>query len=264
MKKQVEFSIEDSFKKLQKSLEGIGPALEQEINAAVKDAAYAAYASIVAKAQAELNTTREDYLSGLQFIDLGNNEYVITLNGERADSIEDGYPSYNLVPGLLKSTKTVEVGQRAGQSWVQQSQPKGKNKETHKYAHVPLERKVSSVQGTSNLADAIRSMTATNARGRQQKITSLFKDGQGNPIQGKVAVGRSDDPMLDQLVKYQKTTTNPDTGKSRTQSVYINYRTISENGKPWIHKGYAGLHAFEDAEKEIEKQLDNIIRTLLG
>lgn len=263
MTKQIEFSVTDSFKKLEKSLENIGPAIESEINAAVKDVAYAAYASIMAKAQAELKSTRQDYIKGLEFIDLGDNNFVLNLDGDVANAIEDGYASFNMLPGMLASTKTVDVGTRSGQSWVQQSKPKEKDKQSHKFAHVPFERKPFSAEGTSNMAEAIQQMTAVNARGRKQKITSVFENESGVPLEGKVAIARSDNPLLDGLVKYQKTYINESTGKKTTQSVYINYRTISENGKPWMHPGWKGLKAFEDAEKEIVKQLDQIIKTML-
>lgn len=262
MGKQVDFNVTDSLKKLEKSLENIAPSVEDAINAAVKDLAYASYASIVAKAQAELTTTRQDYLNGLDFIDLGGNNFVITLDGDWANSLEEGFSSFDMTSKMLASSKMVEIGNRAGSSWVQTSQPKGKEKETHKFAHVPFERNpTSKAAGTSNMADAIREMTATNAAGMKQKLTSIFKDGSGNPMQGKVAVGKSENPMVDGLTKYQKTYIN-ESGKSTTQSVYINYRTVSENGKPWIHPGFKGLKAFEEAEKEIVKQIDNILRVL--
>jgi hypothetical protein len=76
-------------------------------------------------------------------------------------------------------------------------------------------------------------------------------------------MARSENPLLDNLTKYQKTYTNEKTGEKTTQSTYLNYRTISENGKPWSHPGWSGLKAFEEAEKEIVKQLDQIIKTLL-
>ncbi len=261
MTKQIELSVGDSLKQLEKSLEGLAPAVEAEINSAVKDVAYAAYATIMAKAQAELHSTRQDYIKGLEFIDLGDNNFVISLDGELANHLEDGYPSFNMVPKMLASSKIVEVGSRAGQSWVQSSSPKG-NKPSHKFAHVPFERKPFSAEGTSNMADAIKAMTATNSRGRKQKITSIFKDEGGTPLEGKVAIAKSDNPLLNGLVKYQKKYIN-DKGEETVQSVYINYRTISENGKPWMHPGWKGLKAFEEAEKEIVKQLDQIIKTLL-
>lgn len=260
MAEKFSLSMAESLKKLSKSLENIEPSVEEELNSAIQDIAYATHAAIVAKAQAELNRTRQDYLKGLEFIELGDNSFVISLKGEWASMLEDGFPSYDQTTKLLGSKKVVQVGSRAGQPWVQEAQSDG-----HKFARVPMEKQpFSKAAGASELADSIKKMTAVNMQGRKQKITSIFKDLEGNPLQGKVATGRSKNPMLDQLVKYQKTYTNAGSGKTTTQSVYVNYRTISEIGDAWIHPGYKGLHAFADAEKYVEEQLDKIIKDLLG
>lgn len=264
MGKQVEFSVADSLKKLEKSLENIAPAVEDAINSAIKDAAYASYASIVAKAQMELTSTRQDYLQGLDFIDLGNNSFAINLDGDWANKLEDGFPSYNMVPALLKSNKMVDVGSRAGSSWVQTSKPKGKDKETHKFAHVPFEHKASGAEGTSNLADALKNMLGKNARGDVQKMSKIFKGDDGRPMEGKVAVAQAEsvtDSRFTGLVKYQKVHKS-ESGKETVRSLYITYRTISENGKAWVHPGWRGLKAFDQAEKELIKHIDDIIRTL--
>jgi len=256
---KVKLSVEDSMKKLEKSMSGIAPALEQEVNNAIRDVAHAAYANIVAKAQTELHSTRQDYLKGLEFVELSDNAYLISLEGDWAGRIEDGYPAYNLTDVLLNSKKIVETGSRSGQPWVKTSKEDG-----HKYAHVPFQRSSATAQGglMGDMAASIKAMTATNAKGRKQKITSLFKDGEGNPLEGKVAVGRSENPLVDGLVKYQKTYKNKN-GKDTTQAVYINYRTVSENSDPWQHPGFAGLKAFDEAERMVVQQIDKIIKTLL-
>lgn len=263
-KNQVTFSLEKSMLALQKSLENIAPQVEAELNSAIKDLAYATYASIVAKAQADLPFKKQAYLNSLQFTALDDNSFLISLEGDFANSMESGFPAHDMVISMLKSTKTVDIGSRSGLPWVQNTKPGSKGEMPHKFAHVPMQRSgVSAPEGTNNMADAIRQITAVNARGRKQKITSLFKDLEGNPMQGRVAVGRSDNPLLNNLVKYQKTSKNEETGKTRTTSTYINYRTISENGKPWVNPGYSGLGAFSEAEKDIQQQIDNIIKTLL-
>lgn len=259
MSSKFNLSAEESLKKLGKSLEDIAPAVEEEINGAIADIAFATHAFIISKAQAELNSTRQDYLKGIEFIELGDNSYLIGLNGSWANQLEDGYGPYNMQERLLASKKIVDVGTRAGQPWVQIG------KEGQKYAHVPFEKKpFSKAGGASELAQSIQQMTATNMKGRKQKITSIFKDLEGNPLQGKVATARSGNPMLDQLVKYQKSTKNAETGKVSTSSVYMNYRTISELGETWMHPGWSGLHALDEAEKYAEEQIDKIVNIILG
>jgi hypothetical protein len=242
MADQFKLTIGDSLKKIGQSLENLAPTVESAINEAISDVAINAYVTIMAKANQKLHSTRADYLKGLQFEDLGDNSYLISLDGEWATALEDGFPSFNMTEGLLGSPKAHTA------------------KDGHKFMHVPIERKVSA-PGGSNMADAIKGLTAQNAAGRKQKITSLFKDDSGNPMTGKVATAKSDNPLLNGLTKYQQVV-QTDKG-SKVRSIYINYRTISENGKPWIHPGFGGIHAFEEAEREVVAQLDNIIKDLL-
>ena len=256
---KVNFSIKDSMEKLEKSLENLGPTLEEEMNNAIRDLAHAAYAEIVSKAQTDLESTREQYLEALHFEDLGDNSFLISLDGAWAQKLEDGFASYNLNDVLLKSTKTVDKGSRSGQPWVRE------NKEGGKYAAVPLEKNPSAKPGSKagDLAETIKQMTSTNAKGRQQKINSIFKGLDGRPMEGKVAVASSDNPMLNNLVKYQSVKQGL-SGKSYVQSTYINYRMVSEDGKPWIHPGFSGLHAFDNAEKMIVEHIDQILKSILG
>lgn len=254
MSDKFSIDVEAALERFGKSLENLGSELEEQVNVAVRDIAYATHAEIVAKAQTGLNATRNDYLKALEFVDLGDNSYLISLNGSWANQLEKGYGSYNLTEKLLKSQKIVDVGSRSGEPWVQKAQ------DGHKFAHVPLHKNPTAKGGRSgDLAAQIKNMKATNASGRKQKITSVFKDVNGNPQQGKVAIGRSENPYLDQLVKYQKTMVNEKTGKAQTSSIYINYRTISEIAEPWMHPGFEGLHAFEDAQAYVEKQLNDFI-----
>lgn len=252
--------------KLKKSIDDALPQVEAEINQAVRDAAAAAYATIVSKAQNELGGSRKDYLKGLQFTDLGDNGFLISLEGSWANQLEDGYPSYIMQEALLKSDKMVQVGSRAGQPWVQDSKPKGKNKESHKFAHVPFEHKPYSKEaGNSDVAGLIKTMLGRGVNGELKAMTKVFGDRDGNPMEGKVAVAHPDsvkNPLLEGLVKYQKVYKN-DAGKTTVQSIYMTYRTISQVGKPWVHPGFEGLHAFADAEKELIKQIDQILKVLI-
>ena len=258
--RQVVFDFGESLERLNKTLEGIAPAVEVGINDAIRGVAEAAYASIVAKAQSQLQSTRQDYLSGLRFENLDDNSYMISLEGEWANKLEEGFGAYDLRTVLLKSTKTVEVGSRSGQPWVQTG------KKGQKYAHVPFEHQPFAKAGRAgDMAEAVQSLTGINVKGNLQALTKVFRDMDGKPLEGRVAVahlGSVKDPRLENLTKYQSVVTDKN-GKQRVQSTYLTYRTISELGKPWIHPGYDGVQAFQDAEREIQAQIDKIINTML-
>lgn len=241
---------------LGKSLENLAPRVEEEINEAVKNVAHAAYTAMVSQIQG-MNANpgnRSDYLKALKFSSMGNNSYLIHLDGEAANRLEKGFSSYSIREQMLKSTKIVQVGSRSGKPWVQTGA------QGQKYAHVPFEHKKSDKPSPSgDLATDIKQMSAMNAKGEQQKLSKIFKDIDGNPIHGKVAVVK--DAMtvkFDGLVKYQYV--HP-TG--RVSSVYMTYRTVSENGKDWVHPGFRGYQLFENAQRTVEEELENIIKTIL-
>lgn len=254
-----DFSVKIKAEELGKSLENLAEGVEAELNQAVADLATAAYANIIATAQAKLNSTRADYIRNLSFDRIGDNAFLISLDGDWATKLEEGFPGYDMKPGMLSSSKTVSVGSRAGEPWVKRS------KDGNRYAAVPFERKPFTKEAgrAGDLASAIREMTVQNQKGRKQKLTSIFKDASGNPLTGKVATARSDVKDLDQIVKYQKIYQNPNTGKKTVQSIYMTYRTVSDKSTGWNHPGYEGLKAFLEAEQFIEKSIEDIINTLL-
>jgi hypothetical protein len=241
---------------LGKSLENLAPLVEQELNMAVKNVAHAAYTAMVAKMQG-MNAdpkNRSDYLKALRFKTLGNDQYLIYLDGEAADRLEKGFAAYSIRELMLKSTKTVSVGSRSGKPWVQ------KGAQGQKYAHVPFEHKQNDKPSkTGDLATDLKQMTAMNAKGEQQKLSKVFKDIDGNPINGKVAtIKEAFNAKFDNLVKYQYV--HP---SGKVSSVYMTYRTVSENGKDWRHPGFKGYQIFKEIELVVEQQLQDVIKTIL-
>lgn len=237
---------------LGKDIEAATPKVIEEINQAVADLAHASYAAILAKAQEQLSGTRQDYVSGLQFDKLGDDSYLISLSGDLANRIEEGFGPYDMKPGMLGSKKIVGVGSRSGQPWVRQG------KDGQKYAAVPFEHSPSKPKQTGNLENDIKKLLAFNRQGSLQKITKTFTDDLGKPLAGKVATAHNAEGNLEGLVKFQHVAES-----GRVSSMYMTWRIVSEKSTGWKHPGYAGLKAFAEAEDYITKELDNIIKTLL-
>lgn len=242
---------------LGKQIEDLAPQVEEEINAAVKNLAHAAYTAMTAKIQQmKMNEkNRKDYLRALQFTDLGDDAYLIHLDGEWANKLESGFGSYSIRDVLLKSTKNVEVGSRAGQPWVRTA------KDGHKWAVVPFDHKPSAGGGSGDLGADIRSLMAKGKNGAVQPLGQVFKDSNGKAMSGKVAsVNKADapNPNLAGLTKYQHV--HP---SGKVSSVYMTFRAVSEKGKDWIHPGHKGYQLFKEAQDFVEKEMDNIINTLL-
>lgn len=255
-----EINIKLKAQALGKALEDLSYEVENDLQEAIANVVAAGYDSIVGSAQLELHSSRQDYLSGLSFHKLGGNEYLILLEGKFPNALEEGYSGFDVKEGMLNSNKVVNVGTRSGQPWVQKAE------DGHKFAHVPFQHRPFSKEAKSaDIGQAIKKLKATNQQGVEQKFTKLFKDNDGNPMQGKVAVVKEVKgfPELDRITKYQKVYKNEKTGKESVQSLYMTYRTVSENGGDWTHPGYAGLHAFDDAEKWMDSEIDNILNRLL-
>ena len=248
-----DISLKLKANELGKDLENLAEETEAELNDAVKNLAHAAYAQLAARVQAmKMNAqNRQAYLKGLDFMDLGENSYLITLNGDWPNMLEEGFSGYDMKDSLLNSTKTVTEGSRAGQSWVQKNKKDGS-----KFAHVPFQQKPFAVSG--DLQQDLKAMTARNMEGAEQRLTKTFKDPSGKPISGKVATARSENPLLDRVTKYQKVSES-----GRVQSIYMTFRTISENSEGWRHPGFGGYGLFEEIESYVETELDRIIEILL-
>jgi hypothetical protein len=241
---------------LGKDIENLAPLVENEINMAVKNLAQAAYTAMTAKIQSMSMSqkNRQDYLKGLKFSNLGDDSYLIYIDGEWADKLEKGFGGYSIRDVLLKSQKIVGVGSRSGEPWVR------KAKDGHKYAAVPFEHKPHA-GASGDLAADIKRMMGKGLNGQTQSITKIFKNAEGKPISGKVATGIPGDGTpsnLEGLTKYQHVSA---TGK--VSSVYMTYRMVSEKGKDWIHPGHKGYQLFKEAQDFVEKEMDNIIETLL-
>lgn len=259
MSKKGEIDLELKAEELGLELDNLATSVEQEFNADIANIAHAAHAKIVAEAQEKLNSTRGDYLKGLSFNKIGENSYLIHLEGKFSEALEKGWAPYDQRKVLLQSKKIVEVGSRAGQPWVQRTA------EGSRFAHVPMQRKpFSKAPKAQNMADLIRQVKVRNRSGKEQRITSIFKDPSGKALQGKVArVDPKAHPELSGLVKYQNLYKD-DAGKQHVESIYIQYRTISDNGEGWVHPGFKGLDAFSKAEAWVESEIENILRHYLS
>ena len=119
-KKFGEFVIDIDAEALKRGIAVVANSKVEAIQEAVRDLAYATHAAIIATAQKSLNRRRGDYIKGLKFETISPDNYIIYLDGLWPNLIEDGRDSeYDMKPAMLKLTKTVTQGSRAGQQWVQ-------------------------------------------------------------------------------------------------------------------------------------------------
>lgn len=251
-----DFSIKILADELGKDLEKLAPQVEAELEEAVENLATAAHASLVAQVQGMKMDpkNRQDYLRGLKYQKLDDTNFVIYLDGEWPKKLEEGYSSYDMKAKLLSSEKTVKIGSRAGQPWVQTS------KAGKKYAAVPFGHKPLSAEGSKgNMAEDIKRLTAKNRQGKDQSILETFNDNNGKPLRGKVAtVTDSATKNLQGLTKYQSVSKT-----GTVSSVYMTFRMVSEDSPGWQHPGHRGYLLFQEMEQYVEKELENIVKNLL-
>lgn len=252
-----DIKIEIIAKELGKTLDNLAPYVEAELTQAVENLSQAAYASMVAQVQAmQMDpNNRQDYLKGLQYAKIDDSNFIIYLEGEWANQLEQGFSGYSIKDKLLSSTKRVSSGQRAGEPWVRTS------KDGKKYAAVPFSHKPFSGEkfNSGDLAEEIKKMTAMNSKGKEQLLTKTFKNLDGNAIAGKVAsIKNAKNPLLSGITKYQTV------GESgRVSSIYMTFRMVHSDSSGWQHPGFKGYNLFKTAEEYVEKELENILQTLL-
>jgi hypothetical protein len=252
-----EINVDIKARELGLKIERLTKDLQDEFYQAVSNVAHGAYARIVSDAQQKLHDSRLDYLKGLEFQKLGQNSYLIELQGDYPQKLEEGYAAFDMKPGMLASDKTVEVGSRTGLPWVQ------KGAEGGKFAHVPFEHKpFSKAPRGKDLNQILRGVKVYNRQGLKQKITSVFKDASGNPLEGAVAKITDTGLVanLQQLTKFQKVV-KTQAGKEQVKSLYLTWRTVSENSSGWVHPGHQGVKLFDYAQKYVEEELENIIKS---
>ena len=225
---------------LGKSFEGISQEVEATLNTAIAQLAQATYSEGIRLAQQRLKTSKQDYIRSLNLYDIGSNIYVISLTGDQANYIEDGFQGFDQKPGLLNGPKA-------------KISKKGTIYNTIPFTHNPYSKAPLNDKGTQLRSDLLKVIQANN-------LDKIIKDASGTPKQGIVArLKNTGVRNLEGLVKIQKTY------DKATQSRYVSFRRVSENSPStsWIHPGYKGARIFDDLDKYVEDQVDVIINAIL-
>jgi len=251
-----DFDLRLMAEELGKSIQNLGPMLEKEVQGAIRDVAFGAHAKIISELQSKPHAPvkRQEYLKNLQIGTIPNG-YIISLEGDWANRLEDGYSSYSIKDLLLNSKKMVSSGKNTGSPFVKT----GKNGQ--KFAHVPFQKHpFSKDPGVGDLDALIKKISVRNSKGRRQRLTSTFKDLDGVRQLGKVAsVNARDlvkagitDSRLVGLTKYQEKTEG-----GASKSFYAVFRTVTEASKGWRMPGSSGYGLFPMAERYVEEELNS-------
>lgn len=247
-----------------------------DLNEGLKNIAQQGEAKAKDWAASRLSSTRQQYESALNAVQLGPNKWAIVLDASAAH-LEEGYPSFDMKPGMLNSKAMVSTGSRAGQPWVRTS------KEGYRYAYVPMDQSGTGkgagrqnpdsqvqIQNpiSKNSSGNLQRDMGPGARGLQSRgdlknslniminrggLKGITKDGSGNPILGKVATMRSTTSgnmrvdMFNNGSKSNSRDVNLGTAMGGTQNevdpllngaVKYQYEQKTKNGKTQVKSAY--------------------------
>lgn len=257
---------------LRKELE---PKIQRALNEAARDLATAVHAHILEEVQSKLHSTRDKYIAGLEFKQINDSTWVISLD-KSAMWIEEGMPEHEMLDNLLSSPKAKTA------------------KDGSKYLVVPFDHKKGPTQQTQagkSLTDTIKQEMAkrkipygkveTDADGKP-KIGLLHKfdvlksplktqnaPGQGKGPIGQVRQGPTGIPFLQGVRVYQKKIKDA-AGKEGVKRGIMTFRVASSKHKGsgrWVHPGLEAKRFFEEAQEWAlnqwtEKIMPDIMRRL--
>lgn len=248
--------------KAQINLERVAGEAERQFGIALREVVVAAFNEGKRLAMERLNTTSKTWLKAFNMQTVGENTYLLQLgddeedpHGFRPSMIEGGFSKFDMKPGLL-----------AG--------PRAKMGKNGPYNTVPFEHSVGGKP--RDLAAAIRQQ-GLNAIIKEKNLKQIARDALGKPIQGTVARIRTGSAYqqisnqtrellgnqvknMDGLTKTQKTYAQ------KTESRYLTFRRVSKNSDPsaWIHPGFEGAKIFPTLEQYLNREIEKIMKNILG
>lgn len=216
--------------------------VEKEIKNSAAELAVITHAKAQEMAQAELDTSRKDYLDALGFEEVSPGVWVITLE-EGAMWIEEGIPqNFDMKPGLLRDGETSPSGKR--------------------YRVVPFEHTKTPTQMTQKASSIVGQLRA-QLKKQNIPFKSIERDSNGSARTGKLHAlnlksdvpGNGNTPALKGVSIYQTVTK---TGNVRRDILTFRTVTGEQTGK-WLHPGFAKKkfldRSFDWALKEWETKI---------
>lgn len=212
----------------------MSPVLNNAIKKAVSDSLENIYDKWTSVAKERLNTTAEDYISGLS-ISVSNDGLSgsIKLEGSFQEKIELGSSPFDLKVGFSQSS-LVKASKKTG-NW---------------YLDIPFRH------GTPN-----SKLTYSKLPYR------IYNSAKKIPNLGKLSVN---EPALTSWTGYQHTTSIYDdlkkiSIKSGKRNMYMTWRRVSEKSDPlsWVHPGFKGVNLLQDITPFASQILEETVRNYI-
>lgn len=226
-------------------------------------------------ARARFHRTLQDYLDGLQPVELGDGYAAVALVGDLALMLENGAPRIDMRDTLLGPNVPVAgPGQRG----------KHRNKEGGFYRAIPFRHQVPGTQGVGggavmgsqyfksvpDMAGQLQKQLGRAVHAAAKQLTaSKGMPGGGTRWGGRLPAGTGGAGLLRPhhttdiyagMVRQSKTY-----GKA-TQNTYTTFRTISTNSAPetWIRPPTEGAHLVNDVVAYVEENASKAFLAVLG
>lgn len=211
-------------------------------------------------AGARLNSSRRDYINGIQEVVVGKRTASITLLGEMPNNIEHGMSAYDMHSTLLGPNVPVVP-------WGSGLKGKHARKDGGYYRAIPFRHQVPGTIGQGGGAPmgtqykGLLGQEAANALGA--KIHSAAKQlaaSRGMPGQPTKWGGRLPDGLAPKLKAHHSTDIYSGMVKMKKmyaaadQSTYMTFRMISDGApEKWHHPGIEAVHLADEVEKYVDK-----------
>lgn len=252
------YTVEEALKEIGVDVKNLSESIVQKAKAQIQALAIQTHALIVEKAQSGLKSTRQTYLDNLTISKLSeSSDQVIWSVGLKKDAawIESGISAGPMIDRILNGGK-----------------PPKKAKDGSTYKIIPFKHNKAPAQQS---AAQLRLARYAKSEIKKQGLDKVITDKQGRPVIGKAAsvnitgknqpVGRFNQPLLAGLTIYQREQKSK-SGKSKIVRDVMTYRVLSSKHRGtglWESKGWKGLNAFAETEREIDRLWNDMIKDLL-
>lgn len=207
----------------------------------------------VAEANSQLNTTRQNYINGLQLFRESENTSGIKLVGGFNNMIENGVDAFDMKDGFGRSIKARFT--KSG-SW---------------YMHIPFRWGTPSAAGSSIITNIMPShiyniMKSKSNGGvlKESEVDVKFTQKLKRPSVESKILNKTFDEYVHKTSLYSGIVRSMKTFPSGHQSsTYNSFRTVSQHSDPnsWIHRGIKQYNLAQTAidSTEVDVLVDNIV-----
>jgi hypothetical protein len=263
-------SLKAELESLGVNVDALSAGIQTTLRLQVGELAKAAQGEWIRLAQSRLNSSREEYIKGLQaagsFVpkrSASGDSYEITLVGQFPNDLEFGKGPFDM--------KTARPG------WLGGKKAKvGKDGST--YVTIPFRHSTSNSPRFNYTGKAAAISSPDLKTHLRQTVKDFGLDKMIRTATGKVVTnggkavktlpkGSAPHPYLEGLSRYQTASSGTSaSGKQRGGGTLMTFRRMSTKSDPssWIHPGLEAVNLLQEVESYVEREMSVIARNVMG